>query len=253
MTITVYDTNIKSNDLQLIPNKELQFVIRVTHAWNELNVIFKTFVASTNDVGDSDYQKKASVSQTVCFAKIFIGKLLETWRIIESEYYGGEISKFYNTRLSEAAQESLKRAKRRFKNKNDVINKIRNKYAFHYDAQIMNLDNLRDVSSEDDQIWLSDSRLNCLFFVSDAVVNHGFLQLYDQDPQKAFESMVKDFAHLANDVFEFLDGVITVILESNIGCITNDEEEIKVPAIQKLSLPFFLDLGEIDDDGRSGA
>ena len=97
----------------------------------------------------------------------------------------------FNDTLDSEGQESLQRIKRYFGNSN-IINMIRNQFAFHYDRE-ETLSLLPTIQSDEELcMFLSESGGNCLFVFSDDIVNRSLLSNIDSnDPQNAINILYK--------------------------------------------------------------
>ena len=89
-------------------------------------------------------------------AKLLAGKLHEFWEFMEKAYFKSRVSQLWEPKFNDEAKIILKDIKDYF-SKLNCLNKVRNKFAFHYSAEMIKC-GLEVVKKEEKwKIYLSDA------------------------------------------------------------------------------------------------
>jgi hypothetical protein len=114
-----------------LPEKERTFFFLMGHFGNELNVLQKLFYWCAIYSSDDEIRQRAHATQALVVAKLLIGKLYEGWALTEKVFFASHLSKVYEPLLMGEGKTGLDHLKRYFGREN-LLNKVRNKFAFHY-------------------------------------------------------------------------------------------------------------------------
>jgi len=134
------------------------------------------------------------VSQALFFVRMLAGKLNEGWVMLERAFFNTCLSKKYEKILSQSGKDGLSDLKRYFNGENNA-NLIRKKFAFHYDTDKIREELDKMLESEILEMFISEHRGNCLYSLSDAVVNWGLLNCIDpSNPRRAMEILIDEVA-----------------------------------------------------------
>jgi len=147
--------NIPKSKLDTLDEIEQVFFIQLMHFLNELNVLQKCVIVSSNKLESlKTIEKRGQISQAQFFIRILAGKLNEGWEMIRKDFFKTQLSREYENLLSQKGKESLSELKVYFKDKNNLVRLIRDKFAFHYDKE--------KIKEEIDKIP-QEEPLRCIF------------------------------------------------------------------------------------------
>ncbi len=247
MTISVYRMPISKEILDSIPEKERSLFIVVGHLSNELNIFSKLFFWASKFSDEEPVRHKANITQSLALARILAGKLFEGWNTIGKVYFSTKLSKEYHSLLSQEAKDALKELGKYF-GKENIVMKIRNEFAFHYDhKQITDGFNALKVE-EDWEIYLTEANGNSLYYVAELAANYALLNSIDSsDLKTAIETLVDELIQIGKLFTTFLGGCLVVI--SHRYFLNKDgklayEEECQLtdaPSIYDISIPYFVE------------
>jgi len=238
---------IPKKKLMDIPEVERIFLIQLGHISNELNFLNKLLIF-TGDTKKTGPERKAMTMQSLVIVRIFVGKLFESWKMLERDYFRAKLSVEYDRVLSVDGKSSLDYLKNYFKGKN-LITSIRNKYSFHYDS-----DDFGDaVSSFDEdkkfELYLGENYSNTLHFFSEEIMTVGMLKLTgEKDVQKSMDKLIGELVAVSGKFIDFAGHALTSIFDKYLGESLNDfiSEEINITTeadLELFKIPFFVERG----------
>lgn len=237
--------DIPKSKLDIMLKNEQVFFVQLTHMLNELNILQKCVIVSSNGLKLlRAADRRGQVSQALFFIRTLAGKLNEGWVMLERAFFKACLSKEYEKILSQGGKASLSELKRYFRGKNNV-NLIRKKFAFHYDRDKIREELDKIPQSEVLEMFISEHRGNCLYSLSDAVVNWALLNSIDpSSPQRAMEILIDEVAVKVSGWFqEFGGDCIRIIVEK----LDLDYTEIEIPEpplLDDVRLPYFVKKAE---------
>jgi hypothetical protein len=126
-------TFVSKVELESLTKSELNFLIQACAMLNEINILHKITLFSNKDV-KTEAGRRAQNSQSLFLLIILTGKLWEGWELVEKAYFGTKLSKTYHNLLPQEAIDRLNDLKSYFGKSDNLIKKVRNKIAFHYDS-----------------------------------------------------------------------------------------------------------------------
>jgi hypothetical protein len=244
--ITIRRINLPIDRLEKLPDIERDFLFLSGHVLNELNALNKSFSWSLNPAFDSqepEVQLHARRVQSMVYARILAGKLLEAWNAINVAWYGTKLSKSLNSTLDLDAQKSLKKIKSYFGREN-AIYRVRNSFAFHYSA------------SEIGKAWRCvpiNPGYACLFggtignnldLGSELVANAAVLSAIDStNIESALETFIVDIQSMLGLVITFFEGasmaLIEKTLDGKLDTFGANEQLIVTQKFSEVKLPYF--------------
>jgi len=189
------------------------------------------------------------MAQGLVIARVLIGKTYEAYVMIK-KHYNREMVKKYNPLLNDAAREAFSHFKRYFSNSN-LINAVRNKYAFHYShdelAKI-----LMQISPMDNLVfYLSQDSRNSFFCSAEKIVRDAMLEAIEPgNPSKAEEKLINETIQVADWLSIFLMWYMETVMMQYFGKSLEEmgAKEIKIPNPPRdteIKLPYFLSFEEI--------
>jgi hypothetical protein len=93
--------NIPKSKLDTIDEIEQVFFIQLMHFLNELNVLQKCVIVSSNKLESlTTIEKRGQISQAHFFIRTLAGKLYEGWKMIKKDFLKTQLSEKYENLLS---------------------------------------------------------------------------------------------------------------------------------------------------------
>ena len=234
--------NIPKSKLDTIPEIEQVFFIQLMQFLNELNILQKCAIVSSNKLASlTTIEKRGQISQAHFFIRILAGKLYEGWKIIRKNFIKTQLSKKYENLLSQKGKESLLELKGYFNDRNNKVRLIRNKFAFHYDKEKIKEEIDKIPQEEFLEMYISEYRVNCLYSISDIIVNWSILNSLDSSNlQQAMEILIGDIAIKVSGWFREFCGDCVRIIGEKLELDYTGVEIPEPPSIDEVELPYFV-------------
>ncbi len=237
---------------------ERSLLLGLGHAVNEISVLNKLFYLSNNYDTTQPWTKHAHLTQGLVLARALTGKLLESWNLVQKGYLSSGLKKTYSPLLNAEASEALAHLKRYFGREN-LIARIRNSFAFHYNAKALGELDVHSFDPEEMVFYMGDVNGNTLYYASECPVNRAILATIDPaDPRVAFERLVDETQEVVTWVNECAQGIMAAIadlyLRNRDGSIETSELEIVNPRMaERVVVPFFLSHRKKKGNAKSSA
>lgn len=238
---------ISKNELLSMPKKELELFIQLTNFYNDVNILQKLMVISGNSrekASQNEIVGRSLSSQGLFFMRIQAGKLYEGWKMLGIHFFNNEVfSKEYNKKGSPQSKKNLSKLKRYF-GKNNLIENIRNNYAFHYSEkssnnmiqQIVEANNLEIF-----EMYLSEENGNCFYSIAHDLLNTSILEdIGSNNWPKAMNKLFQEIIDTTKYFLDFTQDCIRVISEKYLKM---NREEVQIPepsSLDDITLPFFV-------------
>ena len=237
---------IPKSKLDTIPEIEQVFFIQLMQFLNELNILQKCTIVSSNELASlTTIEKRSQISQAQFFIRTLAGKLYEGWKMIGKNFLKTQLSSEYENLLSQKGKESLSELIVYFNDENNLVRLIRNKFAFHYDKEKIKEEIDKIPQEELLEMYISEHRGNCLYSISDTIVNWSILNSIDSsNSQQSMDILIGDIAIKVSGWFrEFCSDCVYVIVKK----LELSSTEIKIPeppSIDDVKLPYFVKRAE---------
>ena len=129
----VFRLSITETELNSIPEDERLFFIQTGQILNDLNILQKFLIISSNKLEDTTdtTERKGKNSQSLLITRLLAGKLHESWELLKRIFFSARISQQYEQSLSPSAKDGLNKLKKYY-GKQNLITQIRNEYSFLY-------------------------------------------------------------------------------------------------------------------------
>jgi hypothetical protein len=103
---------------------------------NEINILTKLvwFGMNQERAAAKGVPQEAALSQTLLLIKILAGKLYEGHALIGKAFSAKKLYQKYQNRLNDEGRNSLQQINRYFGNSDNMIKRIRNEFAFHFET-----------------------------------------------------------------------------------------------------------------------
>lgn len=232
----LFKVAIPKSKLSLMPENERIFFILFGALLNDLSMFQKFMIFSTNSRTTNRVVRAAQNMQALSLARFQIGILSEGWQLLQKNYFGTQLSKEYEPLLSEPARKSRKNLKRYFSTNENWMSSVRTGFCFHYplSEEIAKLiDEAPD--SEFFEIFMSEFFGNCLFSMSNTMVNFGILKCTG-----GMDKLLRDVVKVSRWFGDFLGECLLVIAKKHLGLKSTEVEIPKPPNIKDVTLPYFI-------------
>jgi hypothetical protein len=172
--VKYFGLKIPRKIIKTMEEKERIFFIQFGEILNEINILYRCFLATSNLKWETEVEQKAKISQLFFFIRSLASKLYEGWIIINSGYVESALSIKLDKALGSEATGSLFAIRKYFSGKNNILI-IRNKLGFHYEYKMVGdgIKNLEEIEENDLKIFLTPSTGNCIYSLSDAIIFAG--------------------------------------------------------------------------------
>jgi len=238
----LFKVAISKSKLNLMPQNERIFFVLFGALLNDLSMFQKLMIFSTNRRTTNQVLRTAQNMQTLTLARFQIGILSEGYQLLQKNYFGNPLSKEYEPLLSKPAKQSLKNLKRYFSTNENWMCSVRNRFCFHYPSS-EEIEKLVDdaPASEVFEIFMSEFFGNCLFSMSNAIVNFGILKcMGSSDLESAMVKFLKDANKVSRWFGDFLGECLLVIANKYLGFEHTEVGIPEPPDINVIALPYFI-------------
>lgn len=231
--------------LQKIPDKDRALMIVMSHALNEINALNKLLFLSTNFEPIPQWRVHAHTSQAMILVRTLLGKLNETWLMIQKGYLGGKLSQLHNITLGESGLEALTKLKAYF-GRNNIIRVIRNNFAFHYSLKHAASGIPDDAPLEELAIYLHGQNGNSLYQFAEFAMGKALAESIDPtDAENALDRLFTEMSAVVEWLNDFGQGFLFSALDMYVGAevINLAAEPIDlgyVPASSNITIPYFI-------------
>jgi len=239
--------NISKAELLSISKKELELFIQLTNFYNDVNILQKLMVISGNSrekASQNEIVGRSLSSQGLFFMRIQSGKLYEGWKMLGIHFFNNEIfSKEYHKKGSPQSKKNLFKLKKYF-GKNNLIENIRNNYAFHYSKESSN-NMVKQIINAPDleifEIYLSKEYGNCFYSIAHDLLNTSILEdIGSNNWPKAMNKLFQEIIDTTKYFLDFTQDCIRVISEKYLQ-LNYEEVQISEPSsLDDITLPFFV-------------
>ncbi len=241
----LFKVEIPKSKLSSIPEDERVFFVLFGALLNDLSMFQKLMIFSTNPINPmttNQVERTAQISQTLCLARFQIGILSEGWQLLQQKFFGTGLSKKYIPLLSKPAKQSFHKLKDFFSRKDNWMTSVRNNFCFHYPSSEV-IKKLIDEApaSEIFEMYMSEYFGNCLFSMSNTLINFGILKAMEKpDTQSAMDRWLKDAMKVAKWFGDFLGECLLIIANKHLGLKSYEVDIPRPPDLNKVALPFFI-------------
>jgi len=231
--------------IKTMEEKERIFFIQFGEILNEINILYRCFLATSNLKWETEVEQKAKISQLFFFIRSLASKLYEGWIIINSGYVESALSLKLDKALGSEAAESLFAIRKYFSGKNNIL-LIRNKLGFHYEYKMVGdgIKNLEEIEENDLKIFLTPSIGNCIYSLSDAIIFAGMKKdLMLSKRSEIFDQLMDEITENCRQFQTFGDECLSKIMEPYQDSISGKEdyEITTAPLYTEIKLPQFVE------------
>jgi len=255
--IQVYRIPVPKERLLAMPKDERVLLLLMGYMANQLSMLQKLLNFATNRTPDSELEQHATGTQTQMLARLMVGALNEAWLLVSTRFIQKPLAKDYLDSLDSAGQQAFDALKRQFGGSN-LLNAVRNNYAFHY-PQSDEAEAAFEAAFNDRELdgywnlYFSQHGFNSLFFLSDLIFIHGIgKKANGADIEEAQRKLMGEMSTAASNLIEFAKAFVAAAWLKHFGAEMMAKDLVTIdeaPHVDDVWLPFFV---EVSPRGQQG-
>jgi hypothetical protein len=243
---------VNKERLRAMPKNERALFLLLGYAANQINMLSKLIIFSTNKTPDEQPEQAISGAQSQMIARLIIGVLHESWELIRKRFLGSRLGKDYTPLLDPGGQAALAALKKNFGSSN-LLCKLRGNYVFHHplDADIEAAFDAAAADPNWDRDWnwfFSKHNFNSFYFASDLVILHGILNtIGETDLIAAQERLMAEVRDVSENMSQFIMALTAAFWRKRFGPDMAAEICARVedaPDAFDVWIPFFVEIPE---------
>lgn len=231
--------------LETVPEAELAFYTHFGHVRNELLIIEKFLYWTIKNQTDGDVLSDVNVFQELTIIRLLAGKLWEAWLLLNNKAYS-KILEVLRTNLNAKTRITLEELEAYFDNKKNMIENIRNRFAFHYDPSLIGKQMSKVEETDQLSIYLAAKAVNCFYQFAEAIADSAMLNAVEGgDYEAAIKKLSKGVIDITVKFIGFCDGCLDHMIEVYLLPSATDLKartvELDVLRKDQMTLPFFVE------------
>lgn len=236
---------VSKSDLESVPEAELAFYIHFGHVRNELLVIEKFLYWTMKNQTDGDVLSNVNVFQELTIIRLLAGKLWEAWLLLDNKAYS-KILEALRTKVNSKTRTTLEELEAYFNDKKNMIEKIRNRFAFHYDPSFIGKQMSKVEETDQLAIYLAPNAVNCFYQFSEEIATRAMLNaVQGGDYEEAIRKLSKGVIDITVKFIGFCDGCLDHMIETYLlpGAAEFETRTVELDVLRKdqMTLPFFVE------------
>ena len=241
-----------------MPKDERVLLLLLGYAANQLSMLQKFLNFATNRTPDAEVEQHATGTQTQMLVRLMVGALNEAWELVSSRFIRNPLAKDYLGRLDPAGQQAFAALKRQFGGSN-LLNAIRNNYAFHY-PRSDEAEEAFEAAFKDrefDSYWnlyFSQHGFNSLFFLSELIFISGIgKKASGADLEETQRKLMAEVSTASANLIEFAKAFVAAAWLKHFGTEMVAKDIVTVsdaPNVDEVWLPFFVEIAS--EEQQSG-
>ncbi len=214
----IFRLAISKSQLESVSSVERSLLLLSSYAINQINVLRRLLIFSTNFESKVEVENVLSGAQTQMILRFLVGSMAETWEMIRRSDNQLLIGKSLSAEIEREGHEAHQRLKDFF-GKNNVVHRLRNSVAYHYPTTAELDAAFHEVPDDEDWAWyVSPSLTNSHYYLSDLVVSSHILEVMDErDPENAFKRFMGQLIPATDDLLDFLAYVLKALVARHFG------------------------------------
>ena len=252
MTIRVHHITLSKTQLEAIPEAERNLLVLLGHAANEISVLSKLFHFCAGARSEEPMIMHAENAQALVLGRLLTGKIYECWNLLQAGFFGSAVSRTYHAMVDEEARAALDALKRYF-GADNLIARVRNAHAFHYDVSQIGDGYHALVDGDSLDVYLSQTNANTLYAFADTIAGRAMLEsICRGDPAKAFSMLIKETSQAIGWINTVTGAVMSACLKAHVGgdLYSLGAKVVEIdgaPYSQAVAIPYFIEVpGESD-------
>jgi len=242
--IEVFRIPISKAQLRAIPADERNLLLLSSHAVNQLLILRKLLIFSTNYRSENAIENTLSAGQSQIILRFLFGALAEAWEMVKRPINQKLIGKDYIGLIETDGVTAYGELNKHF-GKSNLLHRIRNTIAYHHPSAQELEAAFEDVPEDEDWAWYpSDTINNSFYLASDMVISAGIMRVTGEaDVAKAFGKVMDSVVSVSNDMTDFFLYLMRAIVTRHLGAdILSPSDGTKItsaPSLYKVAIPFF--------------
>ena len=248
--IQVYRIPVPKEPLRKMPKDERVLFLLMGYASNQLSMLQKLLNFSTNRTPDVEVEQHATGAQTQMLLRLMVGTLHEAWELVTTRFIKNPLAKDYLGSLDPAGQQAFDALKQQF-GRSNLLNAVRNNYAFHYpsndEAEAAFEAAFSDGELDDYwNLYFSRHGFNSLFFLSDLIFVHGIgKKVGGIDLEQTQSTLMSEVSAASANLIEFARAFVAAAWVKHFGAEMVAKDIVTVsdaPDVDEVWLPFFVEI-----------
>lgn len=239
----VFRFQLERETLDAVPAAERTLFLLLGHFANQAAILGKWANWCSHFENLSNVEYKGRVAQSLFVLTLLSGKLCEGWELLQSCFFGNALSKIYEPKLSDDARQGLQELKGYF-GKDNLLRKVRNEYAFHYDPDALQVHYGQLPKDEACEVFLSDAVGYNLFHIAEMATGHAMLvNIGNGDAQAGMDKLVVESLRVSGWFQMFVGGFFYAFFQTHWKTPPNPVQE-DVGALKEfdeVEIPFLAE------------
>lgn len=257
--IQVYHIQVPKDRFKVMPKDERAFLLLLGYAVNQILMLQKLLMFSSNKTPLNDLEHYLSAAQNQMLLRLLIGVLNETWLLITMRFLKNKIRKEYQGRIDEAGELALANLNKQFGASN-LLNSIRNGFSFHYPTNDSVETAFKAAISDPDlvddwNLYFSQSGFNSFYFLSEIIIAHGIGKGTGASGLiEAQHKLMIEVTDAARNLFEFSKAFTAAVWIKNFGAEMLARELISIkdaPNWDEPWIPFFVEMKSCSSEQKA--
>jgi len=244
--IEVFRVPVSKKALQAVPADERNLLLLASHAINQISVLRKILIFSTNYESASELENTLSAGQSQTILRMLFGALAEAWEMVRRPINQKLIGKDYADEIEAEGLKAYEKLKTHFGNSN-LLHKLRNTIAYHHPNAHELEAAFNDLAEDEDWAWYpSDTINNSFYLASDMVISAGVRRATGEaDYAKAFGKVMAEVVSVSNEMADFFLFLMRAIVARHLGPTLlspargTGTQIADAPNLYKIAIPFF--------------
>lgn len=245
----IHHISLSRSQLDKVPVDERRLLILLAHAANELNVLVKLFHYAAGSVAENapPHLEQAHNTQALVLGRTLTGKIYEWWMLMQAAFFGSKLSQVYEPLFEPEPRSALEALKRYF-GKDNIISRVRNKFAFHYSLDQVDAGYAAVTDGDPLDSYIAKHNANTLYAFAETVTGRAMLDAINpKDHKAAFGQMIDETSRAVSQIADVTGQIMGLCFSRHIGgnfydLGANVIEVSGAPDSQTVAIPYFIEI-----------
>jgi hypothetical protein len=246
--VQVRRIQITKEQFRTLPKDERALLLLMGHALNQIAVLVKLVIFSTNKDPEDPIEGRVSAAQSQVILRFLFGAVVETWEFLRRPD-NQKIIGSYLPALDKDGAATHEELNRYFGSSN-LLSNMRNKFSYHFPHTDEIEQGFEAVPDDDNLPWewyLLETNSNSFYFSCEMAVGFGAVSQVRGEPtlMAASRKLVREVIRVANTMQYFLMPPMRTILLKRFGpSILEDKPGTTIndaPGLYDFWIPFFAE------------
>ncbi len=237
MKLELLKVTIEKEKLLKAPVPERAFYLKVMNFLTDVSILQKCCWHSgpkTDEV--NPVKQSAEIIQAMFFVRHLAGLLLEGYELIRTGFFANKLGRIYQIKELETIKEYF--------NKENLIEKIRNKFAYHLDIELVGNEIEKFPDDEDWVIYLVKEikeLSNNLYEVGDNILLSAIVRFANEKTvQEGLSPVLNEILQMATTLQTFFAEFVIIFHEKYLGFKHKQEICLDIPRLHEVHIPYFV-------------